>query len=151
MKSVLLHEDDGQRTYLLVMDDGDDAVEQVTSFAKANGVNAAGLTAIGACRSATLGYFDPEIGDYRNQKFTEQMEIASFIGDIADDAGEPALHAHVVLGRKDYSTLSGHVVDLNVFPTMEIVLTEHPAHLRKQLDRTTGLTLISPRHSTDAR
>lgn len=150
MKSVLLHQDGDLRTYLLVMDDGDEAVSVVTAFAREHGINAAALTAIGACRSATLGYFDPVIGDYRNQAFTEQMEIASFIGDIAMDDDEPALHAHIVLGRADFSTLAGHLVEIDVFPTMEVVLTEHPAHLRKRLDHATGLTLISPDHSTDA-
>ena len=150
MQSTQLYDDDGLRTFLLVMDKGDEAVAQITSFARAHQLNAASLTAIGACRSATLAYFDPDVGDYLNQRFDEQMEIAAFIGDIADDDGEPALHAHVVLGRKDFSTLAGHLKKLDVFPTMEVVVTESPAHLRKRLDRQTGLTLISPAASTGA-
>jgi len=34
---------------------------------------------------------------------------------------------------------------------MESVLTEIPAHLRKKLDKKTGLTRIAPEHSTPAR
>jgi len=37
---------------------------------------------------------------------------------------------------------------LEVFPTMEVVLTESPAHLRKRIDARTGLALISPDIST---
>jgi hypothetical protein len=33
---------------------------------------------------------------------------------------------------------------------MEVVLTETPAHLRKRLDKSTGLTLISPKDSKTA-
>ena len=148
MRATQLFDDHGLRTYLLVMDKGDEAFSKITAFAKANDINAATLTAIGACTSATLAYFDNEKGGYVSRKFIEQMEIASLIGDIADDDGKPALHAHIVLGRRDYSALAGHLEEIHVFPTMEVVLTETPAHLRKRLDRTTGLTLISPKDST---
>ena len=150
MQSTLLHEAEGQRTFLLVMDKGDEAVAEITGFAQANGIVAASLTAIGACQSAILAYFDPEFGDYRHQQFDQQMELASFLGDIADDDGKPALHAHVVLGCADYSARAGHLEALHVFPTMEVVLAESPAHLRKRLDKQTGLTLISPAASDAA-
>jgi predicted DNA-binding protein with PD1-like motif len=150
LKSTLLYQDGDLRTYLLVMDQGDEAFSEIVEFAKANEVNAASLTAIGACTSATLGYFDPEQGDYVNRRFIEQMEIASMVGDIADDHGKPALHAHLVLGRRDYSAIAGHLQELHVFPTMEVVLTETPAHLHKRVDTSTGLTLISPNDSIDA-
>ncbi len=145
----LYRSDNDLRTYLLVMDQGDEAVSEITAFAKANDVNAASLTAIGACTSATLAYFDSEKGEYINRRFIEQMEIASLIGDIADDDGQPALHAHIVLGRRDYSALAGHLVEIHVFPTMEIVLTETPAHLRKRLDKSNWSPLISPKDSTE--
>ena len=150
MRATQLFDDNGLRTYLLVMDKGDEAFSEITEFAKANEINAATLTAIGACTSATLAFFDPDKGDYVSKKFIEQMEIATLIGGIAEDDGTPALHAHVVLGRRDYSTLAGHLDEMHVFPTMEVVLTETPAHLRKRLDKETGLTLISPRDSTAA-
>jgi predicted DNA-binding protein with PD1-like motif len=41
-------------------------------------------------------------------------------------------------------------MEIHVFPTMEVVLTETPAHLRKRLDKATGLILISPQDSTGA-
>ncbi|MGE3798494.1 MAG: PPC domain-containing DNA-binding protein [Thermomicrobiales bacterium] len=150
MQSTQLYDDNGLRTWLLVMDDGDEAFAEIIRFASVHNLNAASLTAIGACRSATLAYFDAGLGGYIDQRFDEQLEIAAFIGDIASDDGEPALHAHVVLGRRDFSTLAGHVNALEVFPTMEVVITESPAHLRKRLDKANGLTLISSSSSTPA-
>ncbi len=150
MRSVILHEDGDLRTWLLVMDAGDEAMSEITSFARAQQINAAGLPAIGACTATTLSYFDAKVGVYRSRSFTEQMELASFIGDIADDDGDPVMHAHVVLGRSDFSAIAGHLDAITVGPTMEIVLTEHPAHLRKRVDRRSGLTLISAEASTDA-
>ncbi|WP_159942326.1 MULTISPECIES: PPC domain-containing DNA-binding protein [unclassified Nocardiopsis] len=149
MKSTQLWEENGLRTFLLVMDEGDEAFEQITGFAESRGITAASLTAIGAARHAVLGYFDREAREYRFVDFDEQMEIASCIGDIADNQGDPALHAHIVLGREDFTALAGHLKELRVFPTMEVVLTETPAHLRKRVDPRTGLALISTDDSTE--
>lgn len=141
MLAKLVH-DDGLRTFVVVMDKGDEAFGELTRFAREHDVSGAGLTAVGAARAVTLGYFDPGISDYRSTDFSEQLEVLSLIGDIAQKDGEPAVHAHVTLGRKDSSTIGGHLQALSVWPTLEVVVTETPAHLRKTVDPETGLALI---------
>ena len=57
----------------------------------------------------------------------EQVEVVSLIGDVAlgpDD--RPSLHLHVVLGRSDGSAMGGHLLEAQVRPTLEVVLTESP-------------------------
>jgi predicted DNA-binding protein with PD1-like motif len=56
--------------------------------------------------------------------------------------GKPKLHLHAVLGRRDASTLGGHLLKGWVEPTLEVVLTESPAHLRRVHDPVKGLPLI---------
>jgi predicted DNA-binding protein with PD1-like motif len=143
MRSRQLHEVDGLRTYAVVMDKGDDAVEELVRFARENSVAGAGLTAVGACREATLGYFDPEALAYQDIPVTEQTEVLSFTGDIALQNSDPALHAHAVLGRRDGSTVGGHVQRLIVWPTLEVIVTEAPVHLHKKVDEETGLALVA--------
>lgn len=142
MRAKQVYENDGLRTFVVVMAKEDEAFGQLTAFAREHRVTAAGLTAVGAAKAVTLGYFDPEISDYRSTEFTEQMEVLSLIGDIALKDGEPAVHAHVTLGRKDSSTIGGHLQSLTVWPTLEVVVTETPAHLAKSIDPETGLALI---------
>jgi uncharacterized protein len=75
----------------------------------------------------------------------EQVEVASLIGDIAlAPSGEAAVHVHVVLGRRDGTALAGHLAQGLVRPTLEIILTEPPAYLRKAYDPQSGLALIRP-------
>ncbi len=78
------------------------------------------------------------------------MELASCLGDIADDHGKPTLHAHAVLGRRDSTAVAGHLQKLDVLPTLEVILMEAPAHLRKRLDPATGLALMDPASSAGA-
>jgi predicted DNA-binding protein with PD1-like motif len=54
------------------------------------------------------------------------------------------VHVHVVLGRRDGSAMAGHLQEGYVRPTLEIVLTETPGTLRKQMDAASGLPLIRP-------
>jgi hypothetical protein len=60
MKHTLLHDADGLRTFAVVMDKDDEATGELLTFARERGIGGASITAIGACRGATLAYFDPE-------------------------------------------------------------------------------------------
>jgi predicted DNA-binding protein with PD1-like motif len=143
MKHRLLHEVDGLRTFVVVMDKGDDAAAELARFAREQGVTGAGLTAVGACREATLAYFDPETMTYQDIPVTEQAEVLSLLGDIAVHGSDQAVHAHAVLGLRDGSTVGGHLQRAVVWPTLEVIVTESPAHLRKRVDPETGLALIA--------
>ena len=142
MRSKLIHERDGQKTFALIFDTDDEVMARLTEFAKANRLGAAHLTAIGAFRDVTLGYFDWGSKQYQKIPVREQVEVLSLIGDIALKDGEPKVHAHVVVGRSDGSTRGGHLVEAHVRPTLEVILTESPAHLQKQFDAESGLALI---------
>ena len=142
MRAKEIYENQGLRTFVVVMAKGDEAFSQLGAFARENSVTAAGLTGVGAAREVTLGYFDPGIMDYRSTTFGEQLEVLSLVGDIASKDGEPAVHAHLTLGREDSSTIGGHLRSLTVWPTLEVVVTETPAHLAKTVDPETGLALI---------
>jgi uncharacterized protein len=141
MKSVVL-EAMGAKTWALIFDKGDEPVEGLTAFAKAEKLGGAHFTAIGAFSEVTLGYFDRTARDYKKIPLREQVEVLSLIGDVALDRGEPKVHAHVVVGRADGETRGGHLLAARVWPTLELVLAESPRHLRKRHDPETGLALI---------
>jgi hypothetical protein len=145
MQYKQLHEQDGQRTFAVVLQSGDAVVKSLKDFIARENIHAAGLTAIGALSEVTLLYFDWDKKDYRNIEIREQVEVASLIGDVADDPdGKPTLHVHIVVGTRDGSAKAGHLGEGRVRPTLEVILTESPAHLRKVKDRETGLALIRP-------
>ena len=141
MKSKLIH-DAEQKTFALVFEKDDEVVQELTRFAKQQDLAASHFTAIGAFKNAVLGFFDREKKDYQKIPISEQVEVLSLIGDIALSRGEPKLHAHVVLGKADGTACGGHLLEARVWPTLEVVLTESPEHLRRKLDTETGLALI---------
>ena len=145
MKSRLIDGEGGEKTFVLVLDTGDEVVSEITTFARENDLDAASITAMGAFYGATLGYFDIVEKEYEKIPLEEQVQVLSLIGDIALNEGEPELHAHVVLGRRDGTTRGGHLLEARVRPTLEVVLVEAPDHLKKRTDEETGLALIDVR------
>ena len=142
MRTKLLHESDGLRTLAVVLDTGEEVLASLKQVATDERLTAAQITAIGAFSDATLGYFDWEKKAYLKNPVQEQVEVVAMLGDIGEEDGKPALHVHLVLGRRDGTALGGHLLEGHVRPTLEVIITESPAHLRRRKDAETGLALI---------
>ncbi len=145
MQNKMLHRSKGQRTYAVVLETGEEVMECLQRFVTAERLGAAQLTAIGALSDLELMYFDWEKKDYTRIPVREQVEVASLIGDVAEGPdGKPSLHIHLVVGRRDGNAMAGHLAQAHVRPTLEVIVTENPAHLRKVKDAESGLPLIRP-------
>ena len=143
MINRMIHEADGQRVFALVLEIGDDPMTCLADFAREERITGASITGIGAFSEATLAWFDWDRKRYEEIPVGEQVEVASLIGDIAVEGEDrPAVHVHLVLGRRDGSAVAGHLLSARVRPTLELVVTESPAHLCRRKDPETGLNLI---------
>jgi uncharacterized protein len=144
MQARKIHQgDDGQRTFVIVLDTDDEVLESLKRFVEREKLGFGQFSAIGAFGSARLGYFDWERKDYNPIAVSEQAEVASLIGDLATGPdGKPSLHIHCVLGCRDGRAVAGHLLEARVRPILEIVWRDSPAHLRKRRDADSGLALI---------
>jgi uncharacterized protein len=158
------------RVFAVVMTKGERVAEGLERFAGETGVDAAALSAVGAVSQATLGFFDPVARDYLRIAVPVQAEVVSFQGDITraeagaagnEDRAAPSedpdgsvsrrtVHVHVVVSRSDGSTVGGHLLEATVNPTLEVIVTESPAHLRRRYDPETGLALVDLRQDDPA-
>ncbi|HKU07034.1 MAG TPA: PPC domain-containing DNA-binding protein [Bradyrhizobium sp.] len=131
------------RVHVVILDSGEEAFAALTKFANDEKLATASLTAIGAFERATIGWFDLNSKSYRKIEINEQCEVLTAIGDVAlGDDGKASLHVHVVLGLSDGSTRGGHFLSGLVRPTLEVVLTEAPAKLRRRKRPELGIALI---------
>ncbi|MGF6434053.1 PPC domain-containing DNA-binding protein [Bradyrhizobium elkanii] len=145
MKSKLVSDAPSAQVYVVVLDSGEEAFGALTKFANDAKVTAASLTAIGAFERATVGWFDFASKSYRKIEINEQCEVLCALGDIATgDDGKASLHMHIVLGLSDGSTRGGHLLAGIVRPTLEVVVTEAPARLRRRKRPELGIALIDP-------
>ncbi len=107
MEVELLHENDGQRMFVVVLRTGDEVLTSLTEFAYRAGISAAQISAIGALSDVELKYFDWEKKKYESILVHEQVEVASLLGDVAlSPEGKPALHVHIVVGKRNGAAMA---------------------------------------------
>jgi hypothetical protein len=121
---------------------GDEVIDSLRTWADEHEVGFAAVSAIGALRRATLGYFDPDDNAYRHLPVEEQVEVVALNGNVSrGEDDEPMVHIHAVLGRADGRTLGGHLVEGFVSPTLELILTPFPGRVVRRQDPDTNLAL----------
>lgn len=131
------------RTYAVIFETGDELASGLKKFAEDEKLTGSSFHAIGAFSAVRLAWFDWETKGYMTSvDMQEQVELLSMIGDVALNEGKPTVHAHVTIARRDGTTRGGHLQAATVRPTCEVILTESPEALRKQVDPESGLPLI---------
>ena len=143
MRYKLLDESNGRKTFAIVFSEGDEFLRLLAAFAYEERLTASQFTAIGAFHDVRLGFFEVVKNDYKIIPFREQLEVLTLNGIISGEPGAtPSVHAHVVLGAVAGRALGGHLLEGHVRPTLEVILTESPAYLRRIRDPKSGLFLL---------
>ena len=127
---------------LVVLDTGDEVVAALTDLARRQGIEGASFSGIGAVQHATIAYWNWDSKKYEHIEVDEQVEVLAINGSIARAGNEPKIHAHVVLGRRDGSTIGGHLIKATVRPTLELFLRDDGMRLTRARDATTQLWLL---------
>ena len=135
----------GERRFVVVLEAGEEAVACLLSFAREQRITAAAFTGIGAFRNVVLGFFDIERKEYERICIDEQVEVVTLVGNFATKDGEAKLHPHVVVSKRGGQAFGGHLLEAHVRPTLEVMVDETPAELRRETDPETGLPLLALR------
>jgi len=143
MQSTLASQSEEPRTWFVVLDPGEELNCAMAQLCRQHGISAASFVALGAFQRARLAYFDWRDKRYHPIPVDQQVEVVTLTGDVVpDEAGNPSVHAHAVLGLPDGHTRGGHLVEGHVRPTLEITVTETPAHMVRRRRPEMNLSLI---------
>ena len=123
---------------VLVFDPGDEFVATLQQYIAGTQIPSAWFQAIGAFETSVIAYWNRETKRYEDIAVNEQVEVLALSGNV----NRTKLHAHVVLGKRDGSTIGGHLKSGVVYPTLELWLTPFTHELLRQRDEETGLDLI---------
>jgi len=81
------------------------------------------FTAIGAFETATLGWFDINVGAYKKIEVTTPGEVVAMAGSIRMQNGKPFVHSHAAIALPDGTTRAGHIIDAKISLSLEVYLT----------------------------
>lgn len=108
-----------QRSFVLVLDPGEDVTDVLSTFAKDEAIDVASFTAIGGFEQVRLGFFNLETRGFDDIDFhADQMEVLSLSGEITREQEVPKVHGHVVVGLRDGTTRGGHLLEGVVQPIL---------------------------------
>ena len=131
-----------ENTYVIRMDRGEEVMGTLTALCEQEGIRLASVEAIGAVDRALVGLYDVGEKVYHKQEFNEPMEIASLLGTVTEKDGKPYLHLHATLCDANMQTHGGHVNELRISATCEMVLRLLPGQVGRKLDDVTGLNVF---------
>jgi predicted DNA-binding protein with PD1-like motif len=121
---------------------GDELINTLLEWCATKRVSSATFTGLGACDALELAYYNLRKKKYERHLITEELEILSLTGNIGTLDGKPVVHVHGVFGRRDLSTLGGHLFSLRVSGACEIHMTVLTKEIQRKHDSETGLNLM---------
>ncbi len=131
------------KNYLLRIEPNKELFSEILNFAKEEKIKSGFFFGIGACKNCLLGRYNEKTKDYDWQKINKQMEIASLIGNLTFKENHHYLHIHTVLSDRNLKSISGHLKELIVFPTCEILFFPFNKKIERNYDKLTNLYLIT--------
>jgi len=129
-------------TIAIILDKGDKIIE---SLKKASDkLNISGyFNGIGATKWVELAYGDAKEGKYLIKRIEEECEILALNGNVTkNNLGETIIHAHIILGKRDYSVIGGHLVEGEISITAEIFFKKTKTTLIREKVEGTEFQLI---------
>jgi uncharacterized protein len=138
MKTIIKEEN----KYVLRLNRGEEVISTLKNFCKKESVLSASFTGIGAVNKVKLGWYDVENKEYEKKEFQEKLEIISLIGNVAKMNEEIIVHTHGTFGTREFKTLSGHIDEMIVSATCEIVLEKFEKPIEREHSEKIGLNLI---------
>jgi predicted DNA-binding protein with PD1-like motif len=129
--------------WIVRLERGEKLVESLMAFVRDHGVPSCWVNGLGAASSVELGYYQLDQKTYAWKSFDQLLEIVSLQGNIVGQLGDPKVHLHGVFSDQNYQTLGGHVRELTVGGTCEIMLHRWQTdRINRSLDTDTGLNLL---------
>ena len=127
--------------FVLSIEPKEELISQLLSFCKKQKINSGFFIGFGAVRSGIIGRYTNK--NYKWKKFSGEFEIGSLVGNLTIKDNELFIHSHVVLGDKNFKALVGHIKELIIYPTCEIIFWSSDKKIKRKYNKETNLFLIN--------
>lgn len=128
---------------MVVLAKGEKLMESLEQHANTQHYPSAFLSGLGAAAWATIGIYDPGLKDYSWKTYKEPLEILSLQGNLAWVNEKPFWHLHGSFSNKAFQTFGGHIKDLEISATGELLIIPLNTPLTRNFDDETGIKLLS--------
>lgn len=131
-----------ENRYIVSIPYGNELSASITTFIQEQGIRVGTVTGIGAADKVTLRFYNPATKEYTDKTFSEQLQIANLTGNISTMDGTPYLNLYITLGRADYTTIAGHLLNATISGSAEFIIEDFgKTTLERSFEPLTGLNL----------
>jgi len=127
--------------FVLSIEPKEELISQLLMFCKKQKINSGFFIGFGAVRSGIIGRYTNK--NYKWKKFSGEFEIGSLVGNLTIKDNELFIHSHIVLGDKNFKALVGHIKELVIYPTCEIIFWSFDKKIKRKYNKETNLFLIN--------
>jgi uncharacterized protein len=129
--------------WLIRLNKGEKLVDQLTKLVQQESIKGAWISGLGGALSAELGFYQLDKQTYEFKNFDQLLEITSLQGNVAWLDGQPKLHIHGSFSDEHMQAIGGHVKELTVGGTCEVMLHIIQSDLTRTHDDEVGLDLLN--------
>lgn len=128
--------------YILIIKRGEEVFESLLKFFQSENIACATFNGLGATDDIDLAYYNLKTKEYERRVISEELELINLNGNFAFLGDKPVLHIHGIFGKRDLSTLGGHLFKMQISGACEIHITTYPSKIGRAYDEETGLNLL---------
>jgi hypothetical protein len=132
-----------QATQILVIESGEKVIETIETFCTENAIFNAEISGLGAVDEISCGYYDLQKRVYDFNKYEGLFEVVNIAGNVMRKEAGIFVHMHATFTDEQNNAFGGHVQEMRVGVTLELVLRIFKTNLKREFDDKTGLFLIS--------
>jgi predicted DNA-binding protein with PD1-like motif len=120
---------------------GEDVVNGILDFARAQNVRGAWVNLLGAIENPELGYYDLPTKSYTRRVFPGDWELMGAVGNLGWLGDTPVFHIHVTISGTDFAAKGGHLFAGKAGATTEVWIRDLKTDLVRERDESLGLAL----------
>jgi predicted DNA-binding protein with PD1-like motif len=130
-----------QGGWAVVLGRGDDVLDCLRQVAREARIRSGAFSGLGAVDGVQLAFWDMDRKQYLRTDLAGDHEIGALVGNITTLDGEPFVHAHAVVGGRDFAARTGHLMTARCSATVEIFVHDFANDIRRGPDPVVGLNL----------
>ncbi len=123
------------------IDKGELVNQKLLEVAEQEKLTSGWINGLGAISNIEIGYWDIEKKIYVKQKFDDDYELLSLIGNVSLVDNKPFIHTHISFSDTKFRVFGGHLFDAEIIAAAEFCIFVSDYHLHRKLNCDIGLSL----------
>ena len=128
--------------FIVKFEKGENYPAALVRFLKKRKIRSGFFYGLGGFVDPEIAYYDLKIKKYFSRQFRGVFEVLSLVGNVATLGKKIVVHNHVILGKRNYQVIGGHLNKAKVGGTLEIYFHQLDNKLKRSYDKKTGLNLL---------